>query len=268
MTGSTTLSLFSPNMKLARRARLVLGRVLMSGALLWCSVAQASPGNDAAREAMESAAETELVTLEKRPFAKAGRGELSLGISTIASDIFLVYMPVTLRGAYHFKEWVSLELSASYMGCFTNDVGDNQTRAAGQGCMRFLTPTYDNLIKRQNETELRGVTIKEYQVARFALNPVFSVFMGKFALAGEGIAHFELNVTAGLGVQIVEMPGKTRSHIEYGASFEGNLGAGVRFVFMNFVGLRMDFREYLFGKQRDKGLGTASEFSLSVSFLL
>ena len=60
MTGSTTLSLFSPNMKLARRARLVLGRVLMSGALLWCSVAQASPGNDAAREAMESAAEKEL----------------------------------------------------------------------------------------------------------------------------------------------------------------------------------------------------------------
>ena len=52
----------------------------MSGALLWCSVAQASPGNDAAREAMESAAEKELVTLEKRPFAKAGRGELSLGV--------------------------------------------------------------------------------------------------------------------------------------------------------------------------------------------
>ena len=42
----------------------------------------------------------------------------------------------------------------------------------------------------------------------------------------------------------------------------------LRFVFLDYVGLRIEFREYLYGKQRNKGLGTASEFTLGVSFLL
>ena len=221
-------------------------------------------------EPMTSAQEKAIVSIEKRPFQKEGRGEISIGVSAIASDIFLVYMPVTIRGGYHFKEWVSLEVTASYMGCFSDDTGDNQTRAAGQRCMRFLTPTYDHLTgPGSDKTQLRGITIEEYDVARFSLTPVFSVFMGKFAIAGAGIAHFDINLAAGLGAKIVEMPSKTPGgSIEYGASVEGSLGLGVRFVFLDFVGIRLDFREYLFGKQNDKGLGTSSEFALSVSFLL
>lgn len=74
-------------------------------------------------EVMDSAAEKAIAVIETRPFTKAGRGEIALGIGTIASDIFLIYLPVTLKGAYHFKEWVSLELSASYMGCFSDETG-------------------------------------------------------------------------------------------------------------------------------------------------
>ena len=219
---------------------------------------------------MQSASQKAIASIEPRPFTKEGRGEISLGLGTIASDIFLVYLPVTLRGAYHFKEWVSLELAASYMGCFSSDVGENQTRAADQKCMRILTPTYDRLMgSSADQLQLRSVKIKEYETARFALNPVFSPFMGKFALANDQIAHFDLNVSAGLGLQIVETPDDTEiGKLHYHASFEGNFGLGIRFVFLDFVGLRLDFREYLFGKQNDKGLGTSSEFSLSVSFLL
>lgn len=225
---------------------------------------------DATLDPMQSASEKAIAAIETRPFSKAGRGELSLGIGTIASDLFLVYLPVTLRGAYHFKEWVALEVSASYMGCFSSETGENQTRAAGQKCMRILTPTYDRLMgSTADQIQLRSVKIKEYQTARFAVNPVFSPFMGKFALANQAIAHFDLNLTAGIGVQIVETPDDIEiGKLHYNASFEGNLGLGVRFVFLDFVGLRLDFREYLFGKQNDKGLGTTSEFSLSVSFLL
>ncbi len=217
-----------------------------------------------------SASEKSLAVIEGRPFGKSGRGEISLGLGTIASDIFLVYLPVTLRGAYHFREWVALEASASYMGCFSSETGENQTRASGQKCMRFLTPTYDRLTgSAADQTQLRGVKLKEYEVARFAVNPVFSVFMGKFALANDAIAHFDMNVTAGLGAQIVETPDEEEiGKIHYGGTFEGNLGLGLRFVFLDFVGLRVDFREYLFGKQHGKGLGTSSELSLSVSFLL
>lgn len=225
---------------------------------------------EATLDPMQSASEKAIAVIEPRPFTKAGRGEISLGIGTIASDIFLVYLPVTLRGAYHFKEWVSLELSASYMGCFSDETGQDQLRASGQKCMRFVTPTYDRLMgSAADQIQLRNVKLKEYETARFALNPVFSPFMGKFALANDSIAHFDLNLTAGLGVQIVEYPDDVEiGKIHYGATFEGNLGLGIRFVFLDFVGLRLDFREYLFGKQNDKGLGTSSEFSLSVSFLL
>ncbi|MBQ9816393.1 MAG: hypothetical protein IJM59_02845 [Proteobacteria bacterium] len=255
----------------------ILALALALGFFLLPEKATASPGEvvsldteDASLDAMQSADEKAIAVIEKRPFSKAGRGELSLGLGTIASDIFLVYLPVTLRGAYHFKEWVSLELSASYMGCFGSDVGKNQTRAADQKCMRFLTPTYDRVTgSAASQTQLRNIILKEYEVARFTLDPVFSIFMGKFALANDAIAHFDLNLAAGIGVQIVEMPDNTNmSKINYGAAFEGNFGLGVRFVFLDFVGVRLDFREYLFGKQRDKGLGTSSEFSLSVSFLL
>lgn len=217
-----------------------------------------------------SAQEKELAVIEKRPFSKAGRGEISIGLGTVASDIFVIYMPVTLRGGYHFKEWAALEASASYMGCFSGAVGENQTRAAGQRCMRFLTPTYDRLTGRQSsETQLRSVKILEYSVARFALTPVFSLFMGKFALANRGIAHFDLNIAAGVGVQVVETPApRAGDSIGYHAAFEGNFGLGMRFVFLDFVGLRFDFREYLFGRQNGKGLGTSAEFTLGVSFLL
>ena len=261
--------------------KLSLSRWILSAALLLCPLQSQAEEiislDDEQTEqmtehesVMQSASEKAIAVVEPRPFTKAGRGEISLGIGTIASDIFLVYLPVTIRGAYHFKEWVSLELSASYMGCFSDETGTNQVRASGQKCMRFTTPTYDRLMgDTASQTQLRSVQLKEYEVARIAVNPVFSPFMGKFALANQGIAHFDLNLTAGLGVQIVETPNTVEiGAINYGATFEANLGLGVRFVFLDFVGLRMDFREYLFGKQNNKGLGTSSEFSLSVSFLI
>ena len=218
---------------------------------------------------MQSALEKSISVVEPRPFEKTGHGEFAFGLSTIASDIFVVYLPVSLRGGYHFKEWVSLELAASFMGCFSNETGDDLTRGASQKCMRFMTPGYDHLKETANQTQLRSITIDQYQVARFVLNPIFSPFNGKFSLMNSAIVHYDLNVTAGLGVQILETLDKTNiGSIQYGASFEGNFGLGIRFIFVDFVGLRIDFREYLYEKKRNKSLGTASEFGLSVSFLL
>lgn len=211
----------------------------------------------------------EIAVLEPRPFTKAGRGEIALGLSTIASDLFVVYMPVNLRFAYHVHEWVSVELSASFMGCFSGEVSDDLTRTAPQKCLRFLTPSYDSLKKDAPHTQLRSANIEQYQVARFAFNPIFSPFVGKFRLTGGAIVHYDLNLAAGLGIQLLEtLDEKEIGKIHYGVSVEGNLGLGLRFVFLNFVGLRLDFREYLYEKKRDQSLGTASEFGLSLSFLL
>ena len=217
----------------------------------------------------DSASEKAIAVIEPRPFTKAGRGEIAVGIGTIASDIFVAYLPVSVRGGYHFKEWVSLELTASFMGCFSDEVGDNLKRGGSEKCMRFMTPAYDHVNENAEQTQLRSITIEQYQAARFVLNPIFSPFSGKFSLMNDAIVHYDFNVTAGLGVQVVETLDKNNvGSVKYGASFEGNFGLGLRFVFIDFVGLRLDFREYLYEKKRDSSLGTASEFGLSVSFLL
>jgi len=220
-------------------------------------------------DAMTSAELKQIVTVEQRPFSKEGRGALSLGLGTIASDVFVVYLPITLRGGYHFREWMSLEASASFMGCYSDDVGSNLERGAGQRCQRVMKSSFKQLTEKNlNLTHVSHVVLEEYQVARFNINPIWSPFVGKFALGNSSIVHFDLNLTAGLGAVIVEQMIDELGNHELKASFEGNLGAGVRFVFLDFVGLRFDFREYLYGKQDDNGLATASELSLSVSFLL
>ena len=243
-------------------------RILQVAVLAWVCM----PCDIFAQTAVESsvsAQEKGIAVLEPRPFGKSGRGEISIGLGTIASDIFLVYLPVTLRGAYHFREWVSLELSASYMGCFSNETGDGQLRASGQKCMRVTTSGYNRLTGSASElTQLRNVTIREYEVGRLALNPVFSPLMGKFSLGGQYTGHFDLNLTAGIGVQWMERPDAASPGLMHNeVSFEGSFGLGLRMVFLDFVGVRLDFREYLFGHAQIGGLGTASELTLSVSFL-
>ena len=248
-------------------AILVFGMVW--GAAMPAAIADSVPTGDG-YDALESADTKQIAVVEPRPFTKEGRGEISLGLGTIASDVFLVYLPVTLRGGYHFKEWMSLEASASFMGCYGSEVGDDLVRAAGQKCHRVLKSSYKQL-KQENldMTHVGHVIMREYQVARFNINPIWSPFVGKFALGNDAIVHFDLNLSAGLGVVLIELMDDERwgsSSIK--ASFEGNLGAGVRFVFLDVVGLRFDFREYLYGKQESRGLATASEFAISVSFLL
>ena len=223
---------------------------------------------DQAFDATISAEEKQIVSVEGRPFSKEGRGEISLGLGTIASDVFVVYLPVTLRGGYHFREWMSLEASASFMGCYGDEVGPNFERGTDQRCHRVMKSSFKQLTEENLElTHVSHVVLEAYQVARFNVNPVWSPFMGKFALAGSAIVHFDLNLSAGLGVVLVEQIIDELGGHEIKASFEGNLGAGVRFVFLDLVGVRFDFRQYLYGRQ-ENGLATASEFSLSVSFLL
>ena len=219
---------------------------------------------------MISARDKQIAAIQPRPFSKEGRGELALGIGTIANDVFIVYLPVTIRGGYHFREWLSVEVSAAFMGCFGSDSGPRHERAAAQHCARILTQTYRALQNQNTDlTQVRAVVIQEYQVARFAINPIWSPFSSKFSLANDAIVHFDLNLSAGLGVLIVEALKDTAlGKYTLGASFEGNLGLGLRFIFNDVAGLRLDFREYLYGKQQGHGLGMASELTLSVSFLL
>lgn len=216
------------------------------------------------------AQEKVLASVETRPFTKAKRGEIAIGIGVMASDIFLIYMPLSLRGAYHFDEHWALEATASFTGCFTTQLGPNQERAAAQKCVRFLSPTYDQLMnKNASIANIRQLVIREYQVARFGLNPIWSPIVGKFAIANSGIVHFDINLSAGLGVVLLEVLDEKRiGERSLHVSFEGNLGIGARFFILDFLGIRLDFRQYFFGKEKKKSLATSSEFSLGLSFLL
>lgn len=230
---------------------------------------EAPQSDDDSYSAMSSAGQKQVAVVEHRPFSKAGRGEIALGLGTIASDVFLVYLPVTLRGAYHIKEWIAVEAAASFMGCYGDSTGPNLERASEQRCHRVLKSSFRRLTEEDLDmTHVSHVVIQEYQTARFSADAIWSPVMGKFALGNSVIAHFDLNLAAGLGVVLVEQIMDESGSREIKASFEGNLGVGTRMVFMDRFGVRLDFREYLYGKQEDRGMAAASELTLSFSVML
>ena len=220
--------------------------------------------------ASASADNKAISVVQPRDFTKAGKVEITPGLAVIPTDIFMTYLPLDLRIAYHFNEAVSLELSSSFLGCFSSESGDHQERTYRQHCLRFPTPLYDKLtVNEQEITQIRNVSLKELQVARFYLNPVWTPFYGKFSALNAQIVHYDFSLTAGVGVLLTETPDETDiSNRFINAAFEGNLGFGLRFMFREFFGLRFDFRQFLYMKQEGRGLGTSSEFSLGLSFMI
>jgi outer membrane beta-barrel protein len=202
-----------------------------------------------------------VAVVQKRTFdRKEGRWEFSVHAGYIPNDPFVNYIPVGLRVAHHFREWIAMELGFLYTDAtsFSSSLADG-IRGVGQGTPFSLQ-----------------LTLLEKWRAHFHLNATFSIIHGKVALMKTGLSHFDLFLTAGPSFHLVEEPVDsggapvTNCSAFPGCSFRigGNAGIGMKFFINDFFGIRLDIRQYLFPKSSEAGGGLhkPTEISLGATF--
>ncbi len=209
-------------------------------------------------------------TLQRRLFAKFGRMEFTFFTGIVPNDPFVFYTPVGLRFDYHFNEAFAIELSGAFLGCVGSDVGDGQERGFEQGCLRFASDLRNDLaVDKVERTQVRSIQLLDQQVTRVDLLAMWSPIFGKVAAMNDNLVHFDVNFVGGAGFLLTESISTEDLQPEYRPTFEGAVGGGMKFYFGTRYGIRADFRQYVYLKQKDddgSGGGTANPSEISIGF--
>src|SRR5690606_25363280 len=141
-------------------------------------------------------ADRTMPVVQDKLFTREGRFSLGLYTGMMSSEPFLYYIPVGVRGSYFFSDQLGLEVSGQFTdveGVLTHDTELTEFFKAKRG-VAFETArhTDDRFLWRAN--------------AVVSWSPLY----GKFALLQRKLAHFDLNLVAGLGAVSVERPSEDR----------------------------------------------------------
>jgi outer membrane beta-barrel protein len=194
-----------------------------------------------------------VTVVQKRRHPKRGRYEISVHFGTIPNDAFVNYLPVGVRAAYHFREWVGLEFGFLYMPSFNSSLADGFANI-GQGTAL--------------EAFTKDLTLYDKQKMLFHLSATFSLLYGKVALMQTKLSHFDVFLTVGPSFHL--MDGVGAGGAPGGTAFKvgGTAGAGLKFFINDFFGVRLDVRQYVFPKSSEAGGGLhkPTEISLGATF--
>lgn len=177
-------------------------------------------------------ADRKVPVVQDKLFTREGRFGLGLYTGLMSSEPFLYYIPVGLRASYFFSDQLGLEVSGQFTdapGVLSNDTELTQfvRNRRGEG-FDLSTDTEDRFLWRAN--------------AVVTWSPLY----GKFALLQRKLAHFDLNLVAGLGAVSVERPAEDRRSASNAIAPELVLGVGAQFfMFENFT-LRLEGRGYVY----------------------
>lgn len=187
--------------------------------------------------------------VQNRMYPKKGRHELSIFAGVVPNDPFMVYVTPGIRWTWHLKEIFGLEVSFGYLG----------------GVESTLKTGLEDICQETGKITCR-VDLLEKQFMQFNINAVFSLIYGKVGLAKHYLSHFDLFLTAGFdGHLLQDYEGK---NIKFQPG--GNFGFGLKFFIRNWLGFRIDVKQYFFPKSaRAKGgVHMPTEISLGVSFFV
>ena len=184
--------------------------------------------------------------IQHRLYEKVGDIELTIFGGIIPNNPFVDYYPVGLRAAYYLLESVSIGVDGEYIGETFRSEGELDTFLTGSGV---------------------NVDLLDLQQWRSHIGINWSPFYGKLAFLGLKLVHFDLNLHGGFGVVGVESITENRLETETELKPEGSLGAGFNFYINDLLGIRLDYRQYLFQKAGG-GVSHPSEISLGLSFFL
>jgi len=190
-------------------------------------------------------------TLQLRNFTKFGRIEIAIAAGLLPNDPLTVYLPLGGRVGYHFTESFPAAASGAYLADGLRVEGDLR----------------EDLINNSYRTSVERIILLGQQVWRTNVVAVWSPIFGKGSVLNMGLGYFDFNLVGGVGVLQTESqddidPTLTNTNI----NFEAVLGAGFKFYFLDSFALRIDFRQFIYPKDRG-GTATPSEISIGLSYL-
>ena len=184
----------------------------------------------------------EVEAIQRRLFTKDSRHEFTLFVGMIPNDEFYTYLTVGARYDYFFTEDIAVELWGAYDHAFNSDLKD------------FLESTF-------RETLL--VDIPQSLLWMAGVNALWSPIHGKFAIFTTKLAHFDVHLSVGAGA--VGTTVRKLEQEELAVDIAGNVGLGFRVYLLDFMSLRVDYRQYFYAAETG-GIAKPAEFSLGVSF--
>lgn len=191
----------------------------------------------------------DVYVMQQRSFLKEGRFAATVYAGMIPNSIFEQYFPVGLRLNYYVLENVGVEISSSYAfqrGRTATDVVLDDGGGADGGI---------------NAT---AVGISDIQRSHTAVGLKWSPVYGKFSFYNSGLFYFDMYLFGGAGLLIADSAriGEEESREP---KPEGLLGAGMAVYMSDHIGLRLDYRQFIFQKHGG-GVANPSEISLGFSW--
>lgn len=202
--------------------------------LLAASNALAADGDEEVEQRLDEywSSERDLPSLEKRKFERAGRASAGAFVGLLSSEPFYWYVPVGLRGSYHFSNEMGIEVEGSFMdvqGVFrhTTNLTD------------FLEQTQQDAFNPDTDTEDR---FQWRAHAMFMWHPLY----GKLAVLQRKLSHFDFNLGIGAGAVSVQRPNATRTDFSTVVTPELVIGGGVQFFATDSLTIRLEGRGYFY----------------------
>ncbi|RAL24851.1 hypothetical protein DL240_01170 [Lujinxingia litoralis] len=206
--------------------------LMAAGLLLSATPAVAQQGLD--QELSEYwTSDRDLEVLTDRLYQREGRIGAGLYAGLLSSEPFFYYIPVGARVSYHFSDQLGVEVGGAFMDA--------------PGVLSHNTQLTDFLITDRGEAAFdTGLDTEDRFLWRANALVMWSPFYGKLALLQRKLAHFDLNVAAGLGVGGVERPDLAREELSNEVTIEAVLGAGAHFFVTPDLTVRLDGRGYIY----------------------
>ncbi|HEY3447021.1 MAG TPA: outer membrane beta-barrel domain-containing protein [Myxococcales bacterium] len=201
----------------------------------------AAPKSDAKAEAENESKAARATLADKVPpvsgnvFFKKGRFEVAPSVGLSLGDAFFQKYAFGLMINYHVLESFSIGLHGSYL---LNTPG---------GAVNVCSTNADGseVCKSPSMNDLGSVPGKVSLVA--GLDLAWSPFYGKVNIMAEKVLHFDTSIF--IGADVIQYAAYDKSLLGNKDTFTGggHIGIGERVVFNEFLALRIELRDYMYG---------------------
>jgi outer membrane beta-barrel protein len=202
-----------------------------------------NPAGGAARAVEKPVLEETIYVVQGKRFLAQGHFELTPQLAISVNDSFTAHTGLLVSGLYHLKENVAVEATAGAFGWIDSRSG--APRLGGRDS--------DLTVELRQKENLAPERVKLYQFPwLFAGNLQWSPMYGKVSVHDLVLGQFNLYLSVGAGIAGLQLetltPGVAREEfVQLTSPFAPitSFGGGLRFYFTDWLGVRLEVRDYV-----------------------